>query len=678
MRTRRDANPFAGLPRTPANHFRLHFYTAVEQLRRSLPEPDGALGFLRGYYRELPDGWAQESAADRSAHWWQAVRAWERDAPGHLPLRALREAAGLDPLGLTLLFAIGLPEEDGRFGALFDALQGTSGLRRPTAGLLGTWWDGGADSGGVRAALAGLLELGLVEVADPQAPRSEWALRASSPAWDAARGDQGDRRGLLAGHRPAAELVALPDLIAAEPLAATLAAVPGLFGPGRARTLVVRGPRSSGRRTVVGAVAHRLGRGLLLVDSVEDLAGWAGPVSTLLGAVPVVVLQPGPGETVTLPRVRAYAGPVGVVLERHGGVDGPGMEDALTLTLGMPDPAERERHWRAALERHPAEGVADLAATLRMTGGNIRRTAGLACAEAALAGRPSVTPADVRRASRALHHQVLETKASRVEATGDWSGLAVGEETARELALLERRCRHRELLPDAVGPALAAQLTPGVRALFTGPSGTGKTLAARLLAAVLDRDLYALDLSTVVSKYLGETEKNLGDLLSRAEELDVVLLLDEGDSLLTQRTEVRTSNDRYANLETNFLLQRLESFEGILVVTTNAGERIDAAFRRRIDVVVEFRAPAPAERRAIWRLHLPAGHAVEDAFLDEVAGRCALTGGQIRNAVLHATLLALDDGDPVTARQVEAAVRREYRKAGAVCPLRPRGAWAGV
>jgi SpoVK/Ycf46/Vps4 family AAA+-type ATPase len=134
---------------------------------------------------------------------------------------------------------------------------------------------------------------------------------------------------------------------------------------------------------------------------------------------------------------------------------------------------------------------------------------------------------------------------------------------------------------------------------------------------------------------------------------------------------VQTSNDRYANLETNFLLQRLESYGGILVVTTNAGERIDSAFRRRLDVVVEFRAPDAAERWAIWQLHLPADHAVSEPLLNEAAYRCQLTGGQIRNAVLHATLLALDDGCAVDDGHVSLAVRREYRKAGAVCPLRP-------
>src|SRR5205085_9337809 len=130
-------------------------------------------------------------------------------------------------------------------------------------------------------------------------------------------------------------------------------------------------------------------------------------------------------------------------------------------------------------------------------------------------------------------------------------------------------------------------------------SGTGKTLAARLLAAALRMDLYRLDLSAVVNKYIGETEKNLNQVFARAEELDVLLLLDEGDALLTRRTDVQTSTDRYANLETNYLLQRLESFEGILIVTTNAINRIDDAFKRRMDVVVDFRPPDVAERWTI-------------------------------------------------------------------------------
>jgi SpoVK/Ycf46/Vps4 family AAA+-type ATPase len=139
---------------------------------------------------------------------------------------------------------------------------------------------------------------------------------------------------------------------------------------------------------------------------------------------------------------------------------------------------------------------------------------------------------------------------------------------------------------------------------------------------------------------------------------------------MAQRTGVQSSNDRYANLETNYLLQRIESFEGILVVTTNAAQVIDGAFARRMDQVIDFRAPEPGERWAIWQIHLPAGHAVDGGLLREMASRCALTGGQIRNAVLHASLLALKDSALIGSAHLEAAIHREYRKAGGVCPLR--------
>jgi len=209
----------------------------------------------------------------------------------------------------------------------------------------------------------------------------------------------------------------------------------------------------------------------------------------------------------------------------------------------------------------------------------------------------------------------------------------------------------------------------GVRALFSGVSGTGKTLAARILAAELGLDLYRVDLSSVVNKYIGETERNLSRVFARAEELDVVLLLDEGDSLLTARTHIRSSNDRYANMVTNYLLQRLESYEGILLVTTNAVDRIDRAFQRRIDIHVEFSAPDAALRYKIWQLHLAPGHRVGDALLRLAASRCSLSGGQIRNAALHATFLAVESDGPLNQMHLLEAIDREYRKLGATSPL---------
>jgi SpoVK/Ycf46/Vps4 family AAA+-type ATPase len=286
----------------------------------------------------------------------------------------------------------------------------------------------------------------------------------------------------------------------------------------------------------------------------------------------------------------------------------------------------------------------------------------------------------VREATRALSREVLDNLAVRESARGDWDQLVCGDETRQELATLEARCRQREDLAQRVGPALSNSLNAGVRALLKGPSGTGKTLAARVLANVLGMDLYRVDLSAVVNKYIGETEKNLHRIFSRAEELDVMLLFDEGDALLGRRTNVQTANDRYANLETNFLLQRIESHEGIVLITSNAAEHIDTAFQRRMDVVIEFRAPGAAERLDIWQLHLPPQHGLPEPFLDEVAQRCALTGGQIRNAVLHAALLSASGRGRMAQAHLESAIRREYRKLGTVCPLRqaPRLALSGI
>lgn len=351
----------------------------------------------------------------------------------------------------------------------------------------------------------------------------------------------------------------------------------------------------------------------------------------------------------------------------QGGIAGE-LNGALTLTLGLPGPEERLAHWTQAIGAQPSP----LALQYRMTAGNIRRASALARAQAALAGRGIPTAEDVQLAARTLHGQLLDSLAERLPPAGGWDALALRQDTERELRLLERRCLERERLAETGGPALRGQLGAGVKALLTGPSGTGKTLAARILAGALALDAYRLNLATVIDKYLGETEKNLERAFARAEAANAVLLLDEGDALLTQRTAVQTSNDRYANLETNYLLQRLETFEGILLVTTNAGDRIDGAFRRRIDVIIEFRPPEPRERLAILDLHLPPDHVIDATSRELIAVRCELTGGQLRNAVLHAELLALEAGAHVDARMLEEAIRREYDKAGAMCPLPER------
>jgi len=672
---------FADVQEGPAGHFRLHFFAAILCLanylyhlkqgeRHGLGRALEAFPFLGRYLNELGRYLPERSGWRASITWMdRQIAAWERDRERELPLaRAFPSRAER----IALLF-IGLVEEDSRFGALFAALEERPGARRPTLETVEAVMAG---AGFPQGACARLLECGAVAAVDTEAPRAEWELRIPLPVWLAVRGEtpQGDWfRFVGQGELPPADQ--LPGDIAAEVLRAA-----ELLRDGKAAALIVRGSPGSDRLRAVGSCARILGRNLLVVDAGAPKAAlgahWLGVLATLTGSLPVFQADPPPGETHTIPALRG-AGPVavacglfgGVVLETGCGVDGIEGAPAVAIALPRLGPEEREAVWRASLGEFAPADLRAVSERYRLPSGYIRRAAKLAAARAGLAGRATVALEDIRIAVRLLGRETLETLATPLEPAGSWSDLVASAAVLTRLREVYARCRHRERISGALGRAFSTQSNRGVRALFTGPSGTGKTLAAKILAAELGMDLYRIDLSAVVSKFVGETEKNLHRALTAAEELDVVLLLDEGDSLLARRSEVRGANDRYANLETNFLLQRLEGYEGIALITTNAMENIDPAFQRRMDVVVAFSPPGPGERLAIWRLHLPAEHAVDPEFLERVALECVLTGGQIRSAAQHAALLALEDGGRIQSAHLKAAVQAEYRKTGALCPL---------
>jgi SpoVK/Ycf46/Vps4 family AAA+-type ATPase len=201
-----------------------------------------------------------------------------------------------------------------------------------------------------------------------------------------------------------------------------------------------------------------------------------------------------------------------------------------------------------------------------------------------------------------------------------------------------------------------------------GPSGTGKTFAASWLATRLAAPLYRVDLSAVTSKYIGETEKNLAQLLAQAEHDEIILLFDEADSIFGKRTDVKDSNDRFANAQTNFLLQRIEAFDGIVILTSNSRNRIDAAFTRRIDAIVEFPPPGPEERRELWRTHLGDHHELGPAAFNQLAAICDFAGGNVRNAVLCASLLARAAERRIRLPDIVAGLAVEYRKLGRTLP----------
>jgi ATPase family associated with various cellular activities (AAA) len=678
----RDA--LSDVPYTPAQHLKLALFGVVARIAEVGVDDDvdataDAQGFLTDYVDDIENRLG--SRTQLATTWRVALRFWEASSPSEpvLPLLALARA-GLTALELELLLAAGLIEEDPRFGAHFERAQGRE--RRPTFGLLLAWWregpneDDRADE--VRVALQGLVRRGLLVVCNPEAPRLDWALCVPLPLWDALRGDAfalGWLR-LIARH----ELPTLDGYIATPALVQRAHALPTVLRTHPRQLVLLRGPAHNGRKALAGAVAQALGQALLVADETvfDEESRWSvfGALATVSNALPVIELHLAPGQSRVLPAWPMGDGPLVVVTGQHGTWACADGRPVVAIDLPLPAPQERMVHWDAALPAtasdvapaEPAAAPAALSTSWRMGSGQIRRVAHTATALALLAGRAVVAPEDLRQACRTLQAAHLETLATRLPAYGQWHDLSVDDLTREELDALLARCRWRETLAEA-DHGLGGNGV-GVRALLAGNSGTGKTLAARLLAAELGKDVYRVDLAATVNKYIGETEKNLDRAFTAAEQMDVVLLLDEGDALMASRTDVASSNDRYANMETNFLLQRIESFEGILLITSNAADRIDKAFARRMDVVIHFRPPDEWRRYDILKLHL-AGCEVDDDWLQQAACRCALSGGQWRNVASHARLLALDAGVPLQVTHLYEALAREYRKTGANCPLRP-------
>ncbi|MDO0934851.1 AAA family ATPase [Streptomyces sp. DG2A-72] len=311
-----------------------------------------------------------------------------------------------------------------------------------------------------------------------------------------------------------------------------------------------------------------------------------------------------------------------------------------------------------------AEELALAVAAHRLDAGQLRRAADVAVRTAALAGRP-VRPEDVRAAVRAQNGAGLDRLARRVEPGVGWDDLVLPPTTHRRLRELALRARHREQVLGQWGMRPGGGRGRGVIALFAGESGTGKTMSAEVVAADLGMDLYVVDLSTVVDKYIGETEKNLERIFTEASAVNAVLLFDEADAIFGKRSEVKDAHDRHANIESAYLLQRMESFDGIAVLTTNLRANLDEAFTRRLDVVADFPVPDAGHRLALWDRclgdRLPRADDLDLAFC---ADRFELAGGSIRACAVTAAYLAAESGGPLTMRQVVTAVAQEYRKLG--------------
>jgi len=324
---------------------------------------------------------------------------------------------------------------------------------------------------------------------------------------------------------------------------------------------------------------------------------------------------------------------------------------------------QRARLWQRALPQASA-GDADLLATIYpMAPALIRAAAAAAqrCADG------TVEPHHIEAGIRSVLDDRLAGLATRITVTQTWDDLVLPDEQTSAVVELLARIRERRRVYEDWGFADKLGKGLGVSALFSGPPGTGKTMCAGLIARDLGTEIYQVDLSKLASKWIGETEKNLAALFDAAEAGHAILLFDEADAVFGKRTEVRTSNDRHANHETNYLLQRLETFAGICILTTNHESGIDEAFRRRLSVHVRFPMPEADERRRLWRALIPAAAPVgPELGLDQLGSTFVMSGGYIRNAVLRAAFLAADADTEISAAHLARAAQLEYEAMGKV------------
>jgi hypothetical protein len=554
----------------------------------------------------------------------------------------------LSPFERQLLLLAAAVELDGEVAALVASVQG--GEQRPTFGLAlaalpDAHWDALAPSSPLRR--HALLEPGAGPTLASRPLRiDERVLHAISGI------ETEDERlhGLVRRLNGAAVLAPSQRELAAELAQTALAAASRVV-------LRVDGDDVDARLGVAQALASALGRRVLVVRAAalpppgRDLAEVARLVDreTLLSyGVPVLETEGGAETTIAALLEELEAPIVGVIGEWGGRASS---RIALQRSVALPSAAEARELWRAAVDDDDA--VEDLSQHFRLSAAAIDAV-----------GRElgATGDDDLRRLCRERARVPLDGLAERVETLATWDDLVLPDGHKQLLHEIVLHVRHRTQVYERWGFAERTSRGLGVTALFAGESGTGKTLAAEVLARELDLDLYRIDLAATVSKYIGETEKNLRRVFDAAEASGAVLLFDEADALFGKRGEVKDGHDRYANLEVAYLLQRMESYRGLAILTTNLRANVDRAFLRRLRFVVHFPFPDAAHRAEIWRRTLPAQAPLDGIDVESLA-KLNVSGGSIRSIALAAAFGAADDESALTPAHVLHAARVEYAKA---------------
>ncbi len=422
--------------------------------------------------------------------------------------------------------------------------------------------------------------------------------------------------------------------------------------------VVIRGNPNTGR----GLFSEQLAKAMGLIAVRVPLTIWRDqPVFALACRyarwLPVVHPALAPSEAL---RFTPGPVPVAIILGSDGAVEG----DMLEVILHAPNQRERNLLWQQALGDEN-NGLSEQLSTSALLSSRSIQLVARHAQQLAQRQQQSLGLAHIAAARLTLGADKLRLLAQPIARAVSADALVLPTLVKASLDAVVLRACKREALWDDLGDTLKVTPNPGVRALFVGESGTGKTLAASYIATRLGAPLYRVDLSSVMNKYIGESEKNLAQLLDQAAASDVVLLFDEADALFGSRSDGQENGERFANMLTNFLLTRIETHPGIVILTTNSRERIDNAFTRRLDTIVEFPLPGFEERLHLWRSHLGDRGPGEDLYRN-LASICDIAGGQLRNVVVTAAVYA--KGRTITHGNLLEGLRAEYRKQGRELP----------
>jgi AAA+ superfamily predicted ATPase len=440
--------------------------------------------------------------------------------------------------------------------------------------------------------------------------------------------------------------------------------------------LLLWGPCGVGKRELAARIATGAGKPLLAFDP-ERVRGGDGDEQLRRGKREALlndaVLYVGPclgelaadGARELAARFASYPGPLILGFETATAPGFVASHAVVEIALEPPDHEVRLELWSRAVpedRRSPGLDVAAVAAAYRLTGGEIASLA------RDLASSPSaIGEAELRAAIERRLRTELAGLAQRVPSRARAEDLVLPDDQLERVHQLIERRRHSERVFGDWGLGRRVSRGRGVIGLFSGPPGTGKTMLAEVIAGDLGLELYKVDLSQVVSKWVGETEKQLARIFELAERAHVVLLFDEADALLARRTQVQGANDRYGNLAVNYLLQRFEDYEGVVILTTNAASSLDRAVARRLTCHLRLDEPEQDERLRLWRSMLPDALPVAaELGLDRLAGDFEMTGGHIKNAVVRAAFLAAAAGTPVDAELLRRAAKQELNDMGRI------------